>query len=154
MRVTICHMLDNSSFTLGNKQRHVYNEFPLQGLPCLGAADGPCSGSVNASLRLCACTMVNRPRAFWGNLFVTTRGEWQGQWKNTGHVFQLNPCDATERGVSCPLFSCPLPKQKHEWKGKWAGLFIHSCFFFFCDLLFSISILSLEQSVWSKCTSK
>ena len=98
MRVTICHMLDNSSSTLGNKHGDAYNEFPLQGRPRWEKADGPCSGSVNTSLSLCACTMVNRPRAFWGNLFVSARGDWQGQWKSIGHVFHLNPHDAAEAG--------------------------------------------------------
>lgn len=32
MRMTTCHMLDNSSLSLGNKQRDVYNEIVLQGL--------------------------------------------------------------------------------------------------------------------------
>lgn len=32
IRMTVCHMLDNGSLSLGNKQRGVYNEIALQGL--------------------------------------------------------------------------------------------------------------------------
>lgn len=32
MRMTACHMLDNSPLSLGNKQRDIYNEIVLQGL--------------------------------------------------------------------------------------------------------------------------
>ena len=135
MRVTICLMLDNSSFTLGNKQGDAYNEFPLQGLPHWERADGPCSGSVNTSLSLCTCTMVNRPQAFWGNLFVSERGDWRGQWRSRGPVAHLNPRDAAEarrtRSISVLSWTLNMKvKVSGDPINSWI-IYLSSYFFFY-----------------------